>query len=693
MKLQVSVFATSCALIAWAESDETLLLQTHATRKNDPAEQALSESVTESHKIKKDTKNDFLKNMNVSNPAEMSLLVADYAASAVKDGVRLDDATKAALTAMKQSLESESQVYMTNAHTTDQDLLTAQAAAVNGCDSTYTQSGSEDAELLATVTSRGAAHTTCRGEQDGLLVDRTTKCDALTTFIAGVSACPSVPGRDGMGAFFSSVGGIWAQQQTWQTRENECKAAEDDFTAKDGECDTTQEEYETNFCTLRVQMHETCAAYTTCYTQAIGALGETTSSVEQNEGARKIEWTAIEKIKCYIDVLISDSENEDRQTALGACKDLEPVTSHLDITYPTVSDEQTCDLAPVAAPPCSPEFEAGYAAFNADFLRTCVPCAELPAHLQHPGGVSELQNLALGRPTSMGPGMWSSFESKYCADGSTRDDQPPLTPCTYDANGETTQSGSCQSVCHTGSGPNAWWEVGLAEPSLVESVQVVNAWAHCCKDRIIPFHIYLLDGAGGTIASKQFTQVQDEFVWEAANTANVQKVKVMLDGSNYLHMAEVFVMGRTAVAAPPAPAPPVIPPLPADGTCPPFNADIIEAADWKFGGTTGNGHTCNDVCAQFGKVCNEQSETLQTLICSTEAFTALWQHAHPNAAGNPSCNMAHSNCRSYAGTPFAQYGANCYYFCPHDIPGGTRSVCNGNNYGHHDVLCACQEAA
>jgi len=668
MMLQTSVIAMH-GLIALAESDETLLLQTHATRKTTVPE------------------GDLLKIMNVSNPGEMSLLVANYAATAVKDGVHLDDSTKDALGAMKTSLTDESQKYITDAHEGDQSLLNTQATGLHGCDSTYSSSTAEDVISTTAVTGKGQTHKTCRDDLKVKDTEQTTACQLLTDFIDSVSGCPGVPGRDGMGGFFASVSGIAASKTTWELRETACKDAEDDRVAKDDICDTVQEEYETGFCTLRLQLHETCAAYTTCFTTGIVVFGETVSSVENNEGSRKIEWTAIEKIKCYIDVLMSDDDNDARQTALEACKVLSPDTSHLDIIYPTAPDEKVCDLSAVEDAPCSPEFEEGYAGFID--LRTCVPCAELPPHLTNPGVSGDLKNLALGQPTSMGPGMWSTFESKYCNDGSTRDDTGGLVPCTYDENGETTQGGSCQSVCHTGHGANAWWQVELQQPSLVETVRVINAWTHCCKDRIIPFHMILLDVAGVKVAEKQFTEIQDEFVWEGANAGNVKSVKIRLDGSNYLHMAEVFVMGREGGAVPALPVP-VVPAIPTDGTCPPFTNDLIAAADWHFGGTTGHGHDCTAVCAKFGKVCNDKSRDLQTLMCSTEAFTALWQHAHPNAATHPSCNMAESHCRAYAGTPFAQYGQNCYFFCPNSMATGERSTCDGNAYGHHDVLCACQ---
>jgi len=149
--------------------------------------------------------------------------------------------------------------------------------------------------------------------------------------------------------------------------------------------------------------------------------------------------------------------------------------------------------------------------------------------------------------------MWSTFESKYCVDGSTRDESPfNAVPCTT-----PDYSGTCQSVCHTGSGANAWFEVTLAGAATIDSVRVVNAWTHCCKGRIDPFYMRLLDSGGSEISSQRFSGTQDEYVWSGIGVSGVSKVKIQLDKTDYLHMAEVFVYGTgvNPCGGPPTPVP------------------------------------------------------------------------------------------------------------------------------------------
>ncbi|CAK0910677.1 unnamed protein product [Prorocentrum cordatum] len=116
-------------------------------------------------------------------------------------------------------------------------------------------------------------------------------------------------------------------------------------------------------------------------------------------------------------------------------------------------------------------------------------------------------NLALECPAQQGPGQWNDFGASLCVDGSTRDDSSPLIPCTGSV--PYTQGGACQSVCHTDYGANPWFEVTLAGAATIDSVKVVNAWTHCCKERIAPFYMRLLDSAGSEISSKRFSSTQD----------------------------------------------------------------------------------------------------------------------------------------------------------------------------------------
>ena len=106
-----------------------------------------------------------------------------------------------------------------------------------------------------------------------------------------------------------------------------------------------------------------------------------------------------------------------------------------------------------------------------------------------------------------------------------------------------TSIGSNQ-ICHTNSEYEAWWEVTLAAPSCVTGVHIYNAWDHCCRERIVPFHIKLYDSNGVLLEQKRYSSTQVEYQWQEVNLKEVAKVRVQLDGhTDYLHMGDVLVYG------------------------------------------------------------------------------------------------------------------------------------------------------
>jgi hypothetical protein len=96
----------------------------------------------------------------------------------------------------------------------------------------------------------------------------------------------------------------------------------------------------------------------------------------------KLEWTAVEKIKCYIDVLVTDQSLTERQEAMVVCKNTAPDDTHLTIVLPVVPSRDACNLDGASGSfPCN---EAWLASMQGMVdLAQCIPCAPLPQHLLH----------------------------------------------------------------------------------------------------------------------------------------------------------------------------------------------------------------------------------------------------------------------------------------------------------------------
>merc|ERR1719329_51960 len=78
------------------------------------------------------------------------------------------------------------------------------------------------------------------------------------------------------------------------------------YESKLSKCTSDQVQFETSFCQYRQAKYESCYTNNQCYDAAKLQFEQTRDSVLSNAESRKLEWSAIEKIQCYIDVLLND---------------------------------------------------------------------------------------------------------------------------------------------------------------------------------------------------------------------------------------------------------------------------------------------------------------------------------------------------------------------------------------------------
>ena len=110
-------------------------------------------------------------------------------------------------------------------------------------------------------------------------------------------------------------------------------------------------------------------------------------------------------------------------------------------------------------------------------------------------------------------------------------------------------------MAHTDAAANAWWQVDLGTSSVVDSIVIWNR-TDCCGDRLRDYWVFLSD-TPFSAADVPATLQQRRRTWWSHQTVapspsstiavgGVQGryVRVQLSGSDYLHIAEVQVMGR-----------------------------------------------------------------------------------------------------------------------------------------------------
>ena len=109
--------------------------------------------------------------------------------------------------------------------------------------------------------------------------------------------------------------------------------------------------------------------------------------------------------------------------------------------------------------------------------------------------------------------------------------------------GNTNGSYGNRSVTHTQNSAQPWWEVQLDGPSTIETITLFNRTDNCCTSRLSNYSVSIIDGNGTTVFSRDFTDPPDP-----SNTIDVggivgSMVRVQLNGTNALSLAEVQVLG------------------------------------------------------------------------------------------------------------------------------------------------------
>lgn len=135
----------------------------------------------------------------------------------------------------------------------------------------------------------------------------------------------------------------------------------------------------------------------------------------------------------------------------------------------------------------------------------------------------EITNVALGRPTSQSSTAYGGEPSR-AVDGNTSG--------RYGGN----------SVTHTDYEASPWWRVDLGGPHYVEEVVLYNR-TDCCGDRLSNFHVDYLDASGKVLATKTHSGTAGVETSFDSAVEGVHTVRVQLNGTNVLSLAEVEVFG------------------------------------------------------------------------------------------------------------------------------------------------------
>jgi hypothetical protein len=393
------------------------------------------------------------------DPRRASELLQEFALNAAESGQGIDGDTRQKLIAIRDILTNETYIALEQAHRHDQDLLTKHARAINECGQKHIRHLQQDIEgqEVQLVRDTEDAMYKCRGlpehaiavlqkperywanwtgvndpkYDDPNFVDcqeahtqMFDSCDALDNFILGLPrpncnppvgsqvmeepSCANAPA--GVDSDLEDwLGNMQANAVFYKKEWSELKAACDANRAyyKDiclTECARKQRQFETAFCSYRQGLHATCREYQGCHVLNEQQFYDLVKAVMYNADSRKIDWKAIHKIECYINVLISTESNELRAKDLLHCEagnlnTIETIltgfneTNYLSLIVPEINvscwdldvpqfiDFKECDMSSVAQHPCTEDWMARYNGLIAP--APCTECAPIPDEFQY----------------------------------------------------------------------------------------------------------------------------------------------------------------------------------------------------------------------------------------------------------------------------------------------------------------------
>lgn len=259
------------------------------------------------------------------------------------DGVvQLEDDINQALTIIKGTLIDGIRNTLLAEHKTDQEEIMASLACFDGCRGT--RHGDEDKcdEQTSVINKLRTDHVSCRSSVKAKYVTKILDCNKLDDWVKAFKltrkvkeSCvydeqwkcytendtPATPDID-------QKFGHWLKDiieqakegfKSWTKLHNQCAASYHAYINADSSCDQTQKEFEnTVFEKAQCQYTACQVEFTRCRKSCMDSYYATVKRVECAEKDRKIDWSATEKMECYIAILLASPTDERLQEV---CKD------------------------------------------------------------------------------------------------------------------------------------------------------------------------------------------------------------------------------------------------------------------------------------------------------------------------------------------------------------------------------------
>lgn len=347
-------------------------------------------------------------------------------------------------------------------------------------------------------------------EEKAFTATRDQKLSALNDHMSNAprapGSCSDLPQLDipHWDVFFESnsyVTWFLGQQEAFKQKRDEHKQAELDLAAKSDLKTQVGAELSTEYCAFKLVLGTTCDTHDTCYETETMALDAIKERVKGTSEGRQRAFESGERAIAHLQFLLGAAESPDAGHV---------DSSRYQLSFADTPDKLACEIE-------QPSWE--------DFLATA--CVEAPGKPKEPN----TQNLLVGKPVRLSSGPWSHYEGAYATDN--------VTMC----NGFGAL-GVC-GLAHTSHELNAFIQVDMEEERMLHRVTVWNGWDHCCRERINPFVVKLLDAKEEEVWKSDSLRMDPGIIHESmdievAPSKPVRFVRVQLDNhADYLHVAEI----------------------------------------------------------------------------------------------------------------------------------------------------------
>lgn len=277
------------------------------------------------------------------NVTQMSALLQSLVEETISENAspyELDTEVQTALEMIKNALLGDIRGALKSAHCQDQVELHEAILCFEDCEKSRKAGRDSCGERCD-----GSAHKVCRDDLLDLYVTHVTECRKLDSYVLDFAKydCPQFSKKCCVlphttwncgGLCSTSISnlevdaslGTWISAQItkfksayaeWERLHTKCTASYRAYIEKDAECDCKQAECETVNCEHDSCLYLNCEdTYNQCWGHCEGEYERTNEVKECLEKDRKIDWSATEKIECFVNVLLEKPSNE---TLLAAC--------------------------------------------------------------------------------------------------------------------------------------------------------------------------------------------------------------------------------------------------------------------------------------------------------------------------------------------------------------------------------------